>query len=114
MTDEIQSNETTLPTDAPQSDVAVRLYADIFCKLLASPRFLAFYESNFELRKYVDEEAKTVDYHLLELPLEAVAEATVHKITKLMKDQNKITLATDFDVQKQVSRARQAKSRHKI
>lgn len=46
----------------------------IFSQLLESPRFRTFYELNYEVRKVIDHEAKTIDYVVIERPSELVSE----------------------------------------
>lgn len=53
---------------------ANQLSALIFGQLMESERFRTFFELNFEVRKVVDDEAKTIDYVVIERPPEVVAQ----------------------------------------
>ena len=87
-----------------ESRVPDELLAEIMKQLLASDRFMQFYEVNYDMKKEVDDEAKTVTYMLIEVPY-SVARERIEKRTALIPKENmvdllnepgKITLATEI------------------
>ncbi len=94
-------------TDSEHSQV----YADIMSQLMQSDRFNVFFATNFDLKKEVDDEAKTITYLVIEVPPEVVIARLKAKAKEVDDQKNKITsldtgltIATSLkDVEKHLS-----------
>ena len=73
--DDVENNEQV------ESEETLKLYGHMFADLLKSSRFVEFFELNFDIQKFVDEEAKTIDYRIIEVPPQEA-------MKRLMKKEN--------------------------
>lgn len=80
MADEVNDNDDML-----------KLYGQMFSDLLKSDRFKEFFELNFDVQKFIDEEEKTVDYRIIEVPPQ---EAMKRLMSKEQDDQKTVQPAT--------------------
>lgn len=74
MNDE-KKNETPLSEEDPMVQEAVKeMYSSMMLQLLESERFVNWFRCNYDVKKEIDEEAKTIEYKLVELPHELAQE----------------------------------------
>lgn len=62
-----------------------QIYSQIFAQLLESERFQRFIQVNYDIQKLVDEEEKTIEYRVIELP-PVLAE---QRLAELVKEKGK-------------------------
>lgn len=69
-------------------------YAEIMRQLTESHRFIEWFNCNYRLDKIVDEEAKEIEYRLIELPPEEVASRMMELAKQLQEQAPKIEIAS--------------------
>lgn len=78
-------------------------YAEIMRQLADSQRFKDWFYCNFRLDKLVDEDAKEIEYRLIELPPEVVAERMMELAKTMELEAPKVELASP-DVLRQLNK----------
>lgn len=92
-------------TGQDTGNAAVQYYAGIMQQLTESERFTDWFSCNFDIQKIIDDENKTIEYRVIEVPVDVVQE----RMLKLFKDktgveETKITLASPAEAAKILER----------
>lgn len=109
------SDEEKLTPEQETMDEAVRwYYSEIMRQLIESERFVNWFQMNFDVHRMINEEEKTIDIRVLEIPPELVQarmqEQIMAKIKQKAKESSGIVTASPGDL-KQLEQA--AKKRRK-
>lgn len=77
-------------SDETNPEVPDGLLADIFKQLLESDRFIQFFEVNYDIKKIVNDDDKTITYLLVETPPSVVVERLAAKKKEISDEKPKI------------------------
>lgn len=86
------------------NEANLKYHGEVFLQLLASDRFKQFVELNYEIRRIIDDEEKTITVEVLEKPPEVVMQSLGGKPKKAKKPG--IKLATQDDLTKLLKKKR--------
>jgi len=81
-----------------ESENNLKYHGEVFLQLLQSDRFKQFVELNYEIRRIIDDEEKTITIEVVEKPPEVVIQSLGEKPKKAKKPG--IKLATPDDLTK--------------
>lgn len=81
-----------------ESENNLKYHGEVFLQLLQSDRFKQFVELNYEIRRIIDDEEKTITIEVVEKPPEVVMQSLGGKPKKAKKPS--IKLATPDDLTK--------------
>jgi len=79
-------------------EIEDKLLADLLKQLLESDRFIQFFEVNYDVKKIVSEEDKSVTYFVVEVPPSVTMERLAAKKKAISDEKPKIELITN-DIQ---------------
>lgn len=93
-----------------QMDEAARwYYSEIMRQLIESERFCNWFQMNFDVHKLIDEEAKTIEIRVMEVPPELVQarmeDQMIEEMRRQREESSGIVLANESDL-KQLDKMR--------
>jgi hypothetical protein len=92
MTDEIENEEEKM-------DAAARwYYSEIMRQLLDSDRFVNWFQLNYDIHKLIDEEAKSIDIRVIEVPPHLVQERMMENMAQHAQAESPIVQASAKDL----------------
>lgn len=74
-----------------KSDVEDSLLAHLFKQLLESTRFQQFFEINYDVKKVINEEEKSIEYLVVEVPPAVAVERMAEKHKLIEDTKNKVS-----------------------
>ncbi len=83
MTDE----EENIPSPETMDKAARWYYSEIMRQLMDSERFCNWFQCNFDVHKMINEEEKTIDIRVIEVPPELVQSRMQEQILEKMKEE---------------------------
>jgi FKBP-type peptidyl-prolyl cis-trans isomerase (trigger factor) len=81
-------------SDNTEQDVPDALLADIFKQLLESDRFQQFFEVNYDVKKIVNDEEKSITYMVVEVPPSVVMERLAGKQKAISDEKPKVEVVS--------------------
>lgn len=107
-----ESETVTISTDMNETDRLIHVYAVVFQQLLSNEKFNTFFNLNYKMEQTIDDEGNSI-MKVVELAPEETQSRLAKKVSELVKEKDKVQLATAADLRK-LNAAPKNRTRNKV